>query len=72
MLNLTSSIRFHAKRTPDRTAIVYGDTRVSYAALRNRIETTAGMLAARGIGPDDIVAVVMKNSLAFIELVFRL
>lgn len=70
MLNLTSFIRFHAKRTPDRTAIVYGDTRVSYAALRDRIETTAGMLAARGIGPDDIVAVLMKNSLAFIELAF--
>lgn len=70
MLNLTSFVRFHAERTPDRTAIVYGDTRVSYAVLRTRIETTAGMLAARGIGPDDIVAVVMKNSLAFIELAF--
>ena len=70
MLNLTSFIRFHAKRTPDRTAIVYGDTRVSYAMLQHRIETTARMLAGRGVGPDDVVAVVMKNSLAFIELAF--
>ncbi|MCL4764944.1 MAG: AMP-binding protein [Hyphomicrobiaceae bacterium] len=70
MLNLTSFIRFHATRTPGRTAVVYGDARVSYAELLSRIETTAGLLAARGIGPDDIVAVFMKNSLAFIELAF--
>ncbi len=70
MLNLSSFIRFHAKRKPDRTAIVYGDTRLSYADFRDRIEVTAGMLAARGIGPGDIVAVFMKNSLAFLEIAF--
>ena len=28
------------------------------------------MLAARGIGPDDVVAVMMKNSIAFLEIAF--
>jgi acyl-CoA synthetase (AMP-forming)/AMP-acid ligase II len=68
MLNLTSFIRFHARRTPDAIAIIYGETRLGYAALQARIEKTAGLLAARGIGAGDIVAVVMKNSAAFIEL----
>ena len=29
-----------------------------------------GWLASRGIGPGDVVAVLMKNSTAFLELVF--
>ncbi len=70
MLNLTSFIRFHARRTPDALAVIYGETRLGYAALQARIEKTAGLLATRGIGPGDIVAVVMKNSAAFVELAF--
>lgn len=70
MLNLTSFIRFHARRTPDALAIIYGDTRLTYSAVSTRIERTAGLLASRGIGPGDIVAAVMKNSAAFIELAF--
>ncbi len=31
---------------------------------------SAGWLASRGIGADDVVAVLMKNSAAFLELVF--
>ena len=70
MLNLSSFIRFHALRTPDRTAIVYKDTHLSYAQLLRRIETTAGWLASRGIAADDVVAVFMKNSAAFLEFAF--
>ena len=70
MQNLTSFIRFHARRTPDALAVIYGETRLSYAVLQARIEKTAGLLAARGIGASDVVAVVMKNSAAFIELAF--
>jgi len=68
MVNLSSFIRFHALRDPERLAVVYKDQRVSYAALMRRIETTAGFLAARGIKPDDVVAVFMKNSAAFLEI----
>ena len=71
MLNLTSFIRFHARRSPDALALIYGDTRLGYATFLGRIERTAGLLAARGIGPGDIVAVVMKNSAAFIETRLR-
>jgi fatty-acyl-CoA synthase len=70
MVNLSSFIRYHATRTPHRLAIVYKDQRVTFAQLLARIEKTAGFLAARGIGPDDVVAVMMKNSIAFLEIAF--
>ena len=70
MIGLSSFIRFHAPRTPQRPAIAYAERRISYAELMRRIETTAGWLAARGIGPGDVVALLMKNSAAFIELTF--
>jgi acyl-CoA synthetase (AMP-forming)/AMP-acid ligase II len=70
MVNLSSFIRFHAARSPERIAVVFQDQRISYAELMRRIERTAGYLAAQGIGPDDVVAVMMKNSVAFLEIAF--
>ena len=70
MINLSSFIRFHASRTPDRVALVYGKSRVTYAEFLDRIERTAGWLVSQSVGADDVVAVLMKNSLAFIELAF--
>ena len=70
MINLSSFIRYHAARAPQRLAIVYKDRRISFAEFYRRIEKAAGYLAARGIGPNDVVAVMMKNSAAFLELAF--
>lgn len=70
MVNLSAFIRFHATTTPDRLAIVYDGVRVSYGDFYARIEQAAAILADRGIGADDVVAVFMKNSLAFMELAF--
>ncbi|MGD4043993.1 AMP-binding protein, partial [Xanthomonas citri pv. citri] len=42
----------------------------SYAVFDARIRKAAGWLAAQGIGAGDVVAVLMKNSAAFLELVF--
>ena len=68
MIALSAAVEFHARVSPDRLALVYGRERVSYAALLERLRAAAGMLAARGIAKGDIVAVLMKNSAAFIEL----
>src|ERR1700752_1718644 len=70
MINLSSFIRYHATRTPERTAIVYKGRRISFAEFYQRIEMAAGYLATRDIGSDDVVAVMMKNSAAFLELAF--
>jgi acyl-CoA synthetase (AMP-forming)/AMP-acid ligase II len=70
MVALSSFVRFHAQRTPERVALIYGEERIGYGELMRRIETTAGWLAARHIGPGDVVALLMKNSPAFLELTF--
>ena len=67
MINLSAFVRFHAERTPDRLALVFAGTRISYGDLWDRVGRLAGWLAARGIGEGDVVAVFMKNSPAFIE-----
>ncbi|KRR21593.1 AMP-binding protein [Bradyrhizobium retamae] len=70
MINLSSFIGFHARRTPDRCALKYRGEDISYAAFDDRVRRVGGWLAARGIGPGDIVAVLMQNSTAFLELAF--
>src|SRR5438552_462692 len=70
MINLSSFIAFHARRTPERCALKYRGEDISYADFDGRIRRVGGWLAARGIGANDVVAVLMKNSTAFLELVF--
>ncbi len=50
-----------AARWPDREAIVAGDERVTFAALRDRSLALARGLAALGLGPGDTVALWMPN-----------
>ena len=70
MINLSSFIAFHARRTPERPALKYRGEEISYAIFDARVRKVAGWLATQGIGPGDVVAVLMKNSAAFLELVF--
>jgi len=70
MINLSSFIAFHARRTPDRCAMKYRGQEISYAAFDQRIRMIGGWLASRGIGPDDVIAVLMKNSPAFLDIAF--
>ena len=70
MINLSSFIAFHARRTPDRCALKYRGEDISYEDFDRRIRQAAGWLASRGIGAGDVVAALMKNSAAFLELAF--
>ncbi|MGD9861887.1 MAG: AMP-binding protein [Pseudodonghicola sp.] len=72
MQNLTAQLAFHARVRPGAEALVYDGTRLSWAELEGRVQRLAGGLRARGIGPDSIVALVMKNSAAFIELLYAI
>src|SRR5260370_17933081 len=70
MIMLSGFIAFHAWRTPDRCALKYRGGDISYAGFDQRICEVGGWLASQGIGAGDVVAVLMKNSAAFLELVF--
>lgn len=68
MTSLSSSVQHWALADPDRLALVYGHRRISYGELAHRTRAVAGILRERGIGPGDVVALLMKNSAAFIDL----
>jgi fatty-acyl-CoA synthase len=70
MINLSSFIAFHARLAPERCALKYRGEEISYCAFDRRIRSVGGWLTSRSIGPDDVVAVLMKNSPAFLELAF--
>src|ERR1700720_1298025 len=70
MIDPSSFIAFHASQPPERCALKYRGEEISYAAFHTRIQTVGGWLASRGIGPDDVVAVLMKNSPAFLDIAF--
>ncbi|MBZ4023724.1 hypothetical protein CKO11_14820 [Rhodobacter sp. TJ_12] len=44
------------------TALIFGERRLSYAALRRHVEELLDGLAARGIGPGDVVAIELPRS----------
>jgi fatty-acyl-CoA synthase len=56
-----SYLRRSADVYPDRTAIVYGERRVSYAELADEVVRVARALRASGIGPGDRVAYLLPN-----------
>lgn len=52
---------------PERTAIIHGSLRRSYADFYTRARRLASALAARGIGRGDTVAVMLANTPAMLE-----
>src|SRR3954453_14447190 len=59
--NLASLLEDSAAQYPDRTAIVLGDTRMSYAEVDSFASMVANLLVARDIQPGDKVALTCPN-----------
>ncbi|MDP5311600.1 non-ribosomal peptide synthetase [Streptomyces poriferorum] len=49
-------------RTPDETAVVFRNATVTYRELNGRVNRLARLLVEHGVGPEDIVAVVLPRS----------
>jgi acyl-CoA synthetase (AMP-forming)/AMP-acid ligase II len=57
-----------ARLQPGRPAVVDGNRTVSYGALEERTRRLANLLAARGVGRGDRVALLSENRLEMLEL----
>lgn len=68
MVSVTASVAWWARTEPQRLALVHGDQRRSYGELQQRVERGAALLHAQGVAAGDRVALLMKNSAAFLEL----
>ena len=68
MVALSTDVMRWGRVNPQKTALVYAGSRISYAELAGRVGRMAGVLHAQGLGRGDVVALLMKNSAAFIEL----
>lgn len=55
---------------PDRTALVAGPRRVTFAALAERVRLAASGLRRAGVARGDRVAILSKNSIEYVELFF--
>ena len=67
---LLCNIAEHAISTPDKTAIVVGNNRISYSQLAGSIQRVAGYMCALGINRGDRVMLVAQKEVEFIYLYF--
>lgn len=61
MLNLATLLEESARTVPTRTAVIFSDVKLTYAAVTAAANQVANGLAARGIGPGDKVALTCPN-----------
>ncbi|MER6945315.1 long-chain fatty acid--CoA ligase [Nonomuraea sp. NPDC000554] len=70
MLNLAVMLEDSAHAVPDRDAVIAGDQTLTYAQLDACANRVANLLAARGIGPGDKVALSCPNVAQFPVIYF--
>lgn len=68
--NVSRLLTDTASRYPERTAIVFGDDRITYAALDAAANRVANLLVSRGIRPGDKVALSCPNLPQFSSVYF--
>ncbi|GGK87501.1 hypothetical protein GCM10007964_32570 [Sphaerisporangium melleum] len=59
-----------AARTPEATALVFGELSVTYAELSARIDRMARLLLARGAAPEKIIALALPRSIDTVVALF--
>ncbi|MEV3967397.1 non-ribosomal peptide synthase/polyketide synthase [Streptomyces sp. NPDC050698] len=57
-------------RTPGQTAVTCGETRLDYAGLNRRANRLARLLAARGVGPESLVALCLPRTAGLLPVLW--
>jgi fatty-acyl-CoA synthase len=61
-------VRHWAKRSPDALAVVYDDHRLTWRDLDRETDRHARWLLDQGMGPDDVIALMMDNRPEFLMI----
>ena len=69
-MNLSGVLEHHADRHPDRLALEFAGEESTYTQLLARVRRTAGALRDAGVERGDVVALLLYNSLDFLNLMF--
>ncbi|MEW7292227.1 non-ribosomal peptide synthetase, partial [Aquimarina sp. 2304DJ70-9] len=64
--SIVSVFETHVNNTPDQTALIYGDTKLTYAELNQRSNTVAHYLLDKGVQKGDVVGVMLNRSIEMI------
>ena len=70
--SLSAMLNRAAERHGEKTAIICGNLSWSYAAFRREVDRLAAGLRSLGLAPGDRIAVLARNSHAFIALRFAI
>jgi long-chain acyl-CoA synthetase len=65
---LGSLLTRHGRYRPRHTALVFGDLRVDFAALDERVDRVAQALGALGLAAGDRVATMLGNRVELLEI----
>ncbi|MDF5758247.1 non-ribosomal peptide synthetase [Spongiactinospora sp. TRM90649] len=63
---VAAQVEAQVARTPDATAVIFGDTALTYAELNGLAEAMAARLAAAGAGPERVVGIALPRSADFV------
>lgn len=69
-MNLAHALDATSDRTPDAVALVFEGAEITFAQLRARALGDADVLAARGVGPGDRVAIWVPNHPSFASAMY--
>ncbi|ATL28461.1 Siderophore biosynthesis non-ribosomal peptide synthetase modules, Bacillibactin synthetase component F [Streptomyces formicae] len=61
-VSLPVAFEAQVARTPEATAVLFEDVQLTYAELNARANRLARVLVGRGVGPEDLVALVLPRS----------
>ena len=63
-------MRLNAMKLPEKTALIFRDTRLSYLELNRRVNRLANALLSIGVNKGDRVAVLADNCPQYVEAYF--
>ena len=66
-MNVADGLLASARRLPDKVAVLAGGDRTTYGQLAERSGRAAAALQAQGLAPGDRVALILGNTVAYIE-----